>query len=182
MRAAKELGRAEPRRPYYRRPVLRIHQNRLDAEGRWRDEPGGGDANLCLVLCDRKMLGPHILAETRRAFPHALVVGATTAGQIAGGHMVDDAAVVTAVGFDQARVRVARARTDAGSYSAAGAELARQLGAPDLRMVFVLTEGIRMNGSELARGLVENLDSSVVIGGGLAADGNPVRAHRGLRR
>jgi len=45
-----------------------------------------------------------------------------------------------------------------------GDELARLLAAPDLAAVFVLSDGLGVNGSRLVRGLTASLPASVVVG------------------
>jgi len=54
---------------------------------------------------------------------------------------------------------------------AAGERLARELDPDGLRGVFVLSEGLNVNGSELVRGLNSVLPPHVVVTGGLAGDG-----------
>jgi len=53
----------------------------------------------------------------------------------------------------------------------AGARLAGSLEKDGLVHVFVLSDGLVVNGSELARGLSENLPAEVAITGGLSGDG-----------
>ncbi len=55
---------------------------------------------------------------------------------------------------------------------ACGRTLAQTLAAPDLRGVFVLADGLTVNGSELARGLAAELPPGLPVSGGLAADGD----------
>jgi hypothetical protein len=54
----------------------------------------------------------------------------------------------------------------------AGAKIAGELLAEDLRAVIVLSEGVHVNGSELVRGLNATLPEHVVVTGGLAGDGD----------
>jgi hypothetical protein len=151
--------------------MLAVHQNRVDENGRWANPLALAEAQLCLVFCSRTEPLPELAAHVQRAFPLAKVVGATTAGQIAGTALVDGAAVVTAVRFATSTVAVCSANTAQLGPFGAGVALAKGLSRPGLRMAMVFCEGIRMNGSELARGLAEHVDPSVLIAGGLAADG-----------
>jgi hypothetical protein len=50
--------------------------------------------------------------------------------------------------------------------------IADKLKAPDLRAVFVLSNGTEINGSELVRALDEKLAGDVIVTGGLAGDGD----------
>ena len=50
--------------------------------------------------------------------------------------------------------------------------MAISLAADDLKHVFVLSEGLNINGSELVRGLTENLPLGTTLTGGLSGDGD----------
>jgi hypothetical protein len=54
----------------------------------------------------------------------------------------------------------------------AGARLARELHDPQLRAVFVLSDGLQVNGTSLVAGLTQNLAAGVSVAGGLAGDGD----------
>jgi hypothetical protein len=98
--------------------------------------------------------------------------GCSTAGEIRGITVADDSVVVTAVEFASTTLRSARVAIgdSQGSFSG-GLELASAIPSSGLRHVLVLSDGLGINGSELARGLREGLPSDVVVTGGLSADG-----------
>jgi hypothetical protein len=112
-------------------------------------------------------------AELRAAFPQAVLVGCSTAGEIAGAR-VDDGSISVAVARF-ARTALRRALTEVqgppDSWQA-GARLAHQLNGPGLRAVFVLSDGLQVNGSALVAGLTQNLAAGVGVAGGLAGDGD----------
>ena len=60
----------------------------------------------------------------------------------------------------------------ASDSATAGAALAEQLCAQGLRAVFVLSDGLQVNGSELVRGLLAGVSPDVTVTGGLAGDGD----------
>jgi hypothetical protein len=60
---------------------------------------------------------------------------------------------------------------DPGDSRDAGGRLAAALDAPGLRGVLVLSDGLAVNGSELAAGLRDGLPAGVQVTGGLAGDG-----------
>ena len=111
--------------------------------------------------------------ELLAAFPHSQVLGCSSAGEIYGAELRDESLSCAVVRFAHTRLRRAFARVEgtAGSF-AAGAAVAEQLAAPDLRGVFVLSDGHTVNGTALIRGLGSALPENVVITGGLAGDGN----------
>lgn len=123
---------------------------------------GDGDAPLRRALRD-----------LRADFPRSFVVGCSTAGEIHGASIRDGSLSVAIARFDQTRVAKASAPVAASDGSrAAGEAIARDLAAPDLRSVLVFSDGLRVNGSELIRGLNAVLPQGVVVTGGLAGDGS----------
>lgn len=152
--------------------MLTVHQALLPAGGS-SDESAGllEGAQLALLFCGESAATPELVERTRAAFPGAAVVGATTAGHIAGVDIHDRDAVATGVRFDDSRIRVASASLEGGSEEA-GAALARELAAPDLSLVLVLSEGVDVNGSALVRGMLAHMPPHVPLFGGLSANGS----------
>jgi len=115
---------------------------------------------------------PELWRELRGRHPTARILAGSTAGEIAGTRVLDDSVVVTSISFQATNVRCAAvAIDDAGSSERAGAQLAGELLASDLRHVFVLSDGLKVNGSELVRGLSAQLPTAVALTGGLCGDG-----------
>jgi hypothetical protein len=114
-----------------------------------------------------------ILREFDARFAGVALVGCSTAGEILGDSIVDGTVTGAIVEFDATRTATACAPVPGPERSfEAGAELARALATPDLRGVFVLSDGLHVNGSELVRGLGAVLPPEVVVTGGLAGDGD----------
>lgn len=112
-------------------------------------------------------------ADLRRAFPRSIWIGCSTAGEIYGRSLEDNTLTVAVMKFTHTVLRMATSEIiDPGTSFLAGANLASTLDAPDLRGIFVLSDGLSVNGSELAKGLSQNLAQDVVVTGGLAGDGN----------
>lgn len=135
------------------------------------DDPQA-DANLVLGFGAREVLERDgLYEEIRTAYPRAEVLLASTAGEIRGTDVLDDALVLTAVTFDRTGVRgvAARIHGEDGSHQA-GADLADQLAGDGLAHVFVLSDGLQVNGSALIRGLAARLPEHVQVTGGLAGD------------
>lgn len=112
------------------------------------------------------------LDEIKAFFPHAHVVGCSTGGEILEDRVSDNSLVVTAVWFENSTLRFAETTLDdmEGSFDA-GAQLANDLDPDGLIHVLVLSAGLNVDGSALARGLHSRLPASVAVTGGLAADG-----------
>ncbi|MDD2925336.1 FIST N-terminal domain-containing protein [Rhodoferax sp.] len=104
-------------------------------------------------------------------FGHACYLGCTTAGEISAQGVSDGTCVVTALRFESARVQMtSTVLMDMSDSAAAGARLAQQLPAPGLRAVWVLGQGVGINGSAMIAGMTGVLGSGVLIAGGLAGD------------
>jgi len=156
---------------------MHVDQSKWSASSGWQDAtPGGAGRQAQLVLlfgATARMENPDALHELRTAFPDALIVGCSTAGEICGTEVNDDTLVATAVRFEHTEVRLAQAHVDTAADShTAGAALARTLNDARLVHVMVWSDGLQVNGTELARGLREQLPEHVAVTGGLAGDGD----------
>ncbi|MGB0712202.1 MAG: FIST signal transduction protein [Gammaproteobacteria bacterium] len=144
-------------------------------DGAWSGMPSAMDSSntLLVVFGGARFLDePGPIAELHAAFPQSLLMGCSSAGEISGVEVNDDSLSVAAVRFESSRIRLASAVLDDADRSAeAGAELARALRDEGLKGVFVLSEGLSVNGTELVRGINANLAENVVVTGGLAGDG-----------
>lgn len=116
---------------------------------------------------------PAALQELAAAFPQSVLAGCSTSGEIAS-EQVSDASISVAVArFNHTQLR--RALTEVAGQAdsrAAGERLAGQLSGHDLRAVFVLSDGLNVNGTPLVEGLAGALPKGVSITGGLAGDGS----------
>jgi hypothetical protein len=113
------------------------------------------------------------LDEVRHMFPGAPITGCSTAGEICSTRVHDDSLVVTAIKFAHTTVRLARVNIgDMTSSFDAGRRLAAALDPRGgLTHAFVLSDGLKVNGSDLVKGLTETLPKGVTVSGGLSGDG-----------
>jgi hypothetical protein len=118
------------------------------------------------------MKKPDRLAELRKLYPLAYICGCSTAGEIAGDQVTDDTMTATSVTFEGSKIHAAKTMIADPSHSFdAGVALAAALPAQDLVHIFVLSDGLCVNGSELVRGLSGKIPDGVAITGGLSGDG-----------
>lgn len=102
----------------------------------------------------------------------AHVTACSTSGEIHDEEVNDETVSVSVVQFGKTPLRVATSRCAANDLSgAAGHALGAQLRAPDLKHVFVLSNGLLVNGTDLAHSLQQEVGPDVSISGGLAGDG-----------
>jgi hypothetical protein len=128
---------------------------------------------LVLVFGAKRFQGEERpLAELLRAFPRSHVVGCSTAGEIFGTQVNDDSLSVAVMHLEHGSVRTA-VRNVAGPTASfqVGADLGTELIDDELRGLFVLSDGLLVNGSELVRGFSSTLPDGVPLTGGLAGDG-----------
>jgi len=156
-----------------------IEQNRwIESEG-W--EKGGADfqgklgssAQLVLIFGGNSALkNSDALKAISTAYPKAEIIGCSTAGEIYGTEVTDDTLAVTAIHFEHSSVHSTQTHIEKidDSYDA-GKRLANDLDKDSLKHVFVLSDGLKVNGSDLVRGLIDSLPEDVSITGGLSGDG-----------
>lgn len=114
---------------------------------------------------------PEPWVALRSAYPNSHVVGCSTSGQILDARLSDGGVIVGVAHFEQAAVRSSFVPIGAADDSfRVGRELAAGLVSDDLRAVFVMSDGLSVNGSELARGIGSVVPAGVVVTGGLAGD------------
>ncbi len=134
----------------------------------------GRTAQLVLIYCGTAICrNTDLLKEIHAFYPEAHLFGCSTAGEIAGTQVMDDSLSLTAVHFEKTLLRVAGTAVGgmADSY-VAGQSLASELAGKDLAHVLVLSDGLRVNGSDLVKGLIGSLPQGVSVTGGLSADGD----------
>lgn len=152
---------------------MKIEQLTWAEEGQWKHPEAHMDANLVFAFGSTAIMADAVhLRELRDAYPHAHLIGCSTAGEIQGTQVHDDSLVTTAVQFDRTAVREAEVNAaDCRDSAEAGARLADALAGPGLSHVVVISDGQHVNGSELAKGLQDRLGPDVGVTGGLAGDG-----------
>jgi len=118
-------------------------------------------------------------AELKAFYPGARLLGCTTGGEIAALDVHDGTVIATAIAFEHTAVKFAQERIAAGKTSFdLGASLARGLSAQDLHNVFLLSDGTKVNGTELVAGMQHVLGRDICLTGGLAGEaGSPRRSH-----
>ncbi len=113
------------------------------------------------------------LDDLRHAFPLSLIIGASGAGQIRQDQIFDDGLIVAVTRFSSTRLQLISLNIPDMTHSRKlGQDLAHKLYDEELKAVFVLTDGLQTNGSQLTDGINEVLPASVTVTGGLAGDDN----------
>ena len=116
--------------------------------------------------------------ELREMFPDACLIGCSTDGQICSDEIIESGVNAIGVRFDATTIRTAIETVENATYSRLyGEAIGRALASDDLAGVFVLSDGLAVNGSELVAGIATHV-GNVPISGGLAGDGLSIRRNR----
>lgn len=106
------------------------------------------------------------------AFRTSHIIGCSTSGEIYGTEVMDESLSVAVIRFAKTRLKLVTVNCFSGSASyLSGHSIAQMVAAPDLRGLFVLSDGITVNGSELVSGINALIKPDIVVTGGLAGDG-----------
>ncbi len=151
----------------------------LFSNGVWssREQSDGFDARKAqLILAfgsSAEMHLPETTAYLQERFPMAQLAWCSTAGEIIGSDILDESIAVTVLQLEKTQIRCTCIDIlSLADSESVGRELMRNLQAPDLRSIFVLSDGTHLNGSELVAGINQSNPDNIPITGGLAGDGN----------
>ncbi len=129
--------------------------------------------NLILFFGSPLMLkDSNIITHYRNKYPKAIINGCSTAGEIANVNVYDNTLVATAILFEHTKIIYNSINIETVEDSRnAGKELTNNFDFDGLKHIFVLSDGLNVNGSELVAGIRESLPQKVNVTGGLAGDG-----------
>ncbi len=140
----------------------------------WQPALNGVDTKSSLVLCfgPADLFAQHLHTLTT-SFPNAVISGCTTAGEILDDQVRDNSLSLTSIAFNKASVQAIQLEVSSFASSLlAGQALAAKLPHESLRHVLIFSDGLCVNGTDLARGLTQKLPETVSVSGGLAGDGD----------
>jgi hypothetical protein len=116
---------------------------------------------------------PAIYATILTMYPKADIIMNSTAGEIYDTRVNDETLSLTAIYFEKTKIKTATVRIDEVKNSLeAGRFLAAALDPVNMKSVLIISDGQKVNGSELVLGLREYLPGGTIITGGLAGDGS----------
>jgi hypothetical protein len=155
---------------------MKIEQRRWTKDNQWEvtsNDPIAIKANLVMVFGQRALLSSDDrFNEIQQFYPNSQIVSCSTSGDILDIEVSDDTIVVTAIEFEKTIIKTAILHIEDTSKShEAGINITNQLKGEGLKHIFVLSDGLKVNGSELVKGMNEASPDGVVVTGGLAGDG-----------
>ena len=152
---------------------MKVNQFKWTQSKGWNPElTKGSDVSVLLVFGNRQQLQQsNILESLKSNFPQSIIIGGSTSGEILDNEVFDNSVVVTALTFEKTKIKLGFVDCDSNEKSfAAGEDLARNFEHSQLKHVLVMSNGLHVNGTELARGMSKVLPPNVAVTGGLAGD------------
>lgn len=105
-------------------------------------------------------------------YPNSVFMGCSTAGEIFQDTVIDDSLVVAVTKFESTKLRLISMPILAIDDSfEVGVKIATSLISDDLKHIFLLSDGLNVNGTELLNGIKETSGDFISVSGGLAGDG-----------
>ena len=107
----------------------------------------------------------------KSAFPNAEIVICSSSGQISNQCVIEKDIVATAIEFDKTNIRSCEIDIiQNNNIDELGIKIKDQLWSDDLKSILVLSEGSKVNGTELINELIKQTNKLIPIFGGLAGD------------
>jgi len=155
---------------------MKLLQSLLLPTLEWKNDQGrldAAEAELVFAFGIREIIeAPDIYPALKARFPSAHIAIASTSGNLADQTIEDGGVVCTALRMEKSLTRAVEANlSDHADLESLCAHLADQLAADDLRHVFILSDGSRVNGTDLSDTFNSKLPQKVTLSGGLAGDG-----------
>jgi hypothetical protein len=154
---------------------MKIEQKKWDAKNGWHafnysdkiESP-----QLVLVFGNRELLEKEtVYQEIKTMYTTARIVLCSTAGEILGRNVFEKTLALTAIHFNQTPIELVETTiSNANDSLKAGETLAEKLPGKDLKHVLVFSDGLLVNGTDLAIGLHNKLPKDVSVTGGLVGD------------
>jgi len=157
---------------------MKIEQKKFSKVNGWetlkQDHFDSNNFNLVLVFGSSMIFEDDAVYKIiRNDYPNADIIINTTSGEIYDTQVNDDTISLTAVCFEKTKIKTSSVLIDEMQNSReAGQSLASTLDHINLKNVLVISDGQKVNGSELVQGLQEHLPSGTIVTGGLAGDGS----------
>ncbi len=135
------------------------------------------DSVATLILCffDPSSDFSETLTDLTQKFPQSQLVGCSSSGEIFDTYVYDKSLSCVFFQLEKSKIKVVASPIDSYENSfSVGQKIGQDLLAEDLKSIFILSDGLTVNGTELAYGVSQSISKAknqVVVSGGLAGDG-----------
>ena len=156
---------------------MKIKQKKFSSSKGWEclnnNSFDAGSCNMVFAFGSTSAFeDPAIYEHIRKNYPNADILMNSTAGEIYDIQVNDDTISLTAICFEKTAIKTAIVNIDNVENSReAGKKLAAGLDPVDMKSVLIISDGQKVNGTELVQGLKDCLPAETIITGGLAGDG-----------
>ena len=157
---------------------MKIEQKKYSPAGGWqvlnKDDFDSTSCNFVLAFGSPCIFeDTNIYDHINGHYPNADIIMNSTSGEIFGTEVNDDTLSITAIHFETTKIKTATVHIDEVTNSLEAGRFLASAFAPDgLKNVLIISDGQKVNGSELVLGLQEHLPAGTIITGGLAGDGS----------
>ena len=152
-------------------------QYRYTTSSKWEYVSGDttlkdSEVSLVMYFGSASRIGTNAFySDLSNKFPDAALIGCSAGGQILNDHLLHDSVILSAIKLSTTQIRsYSTTQIHYDDLAVKGRDLGQQLNAENLAGVFLLCDGLSINGSALLRGLTEGIDGKAPIFGGLATD------------
>lgn len=154
---------------------MKIEQRKWTAQAGWTYKPSAEPLSPQLVLVfghSSLVSDSKYFDQIKSFYPNSHLLLCSTAGEIMSTVVSDNSLIVTAVSFEKTTLNFGETSISSSEESLqAGETLAGRLPQANLTHVMVFSDGLKVNGTALVKGLRNKLPSYVSVTGGLVGDG-----------
>ena len=128
---------------------------------------------LILIFGARSFLEDETPFEfLKQKYPQAVLSGCSTPGEILGTRVYDDSLAISIIEFEKSQIQKVSVTLEEHETSKhIGKRLVNQLPKEGLKGIFVMSDGLQVNGTDLVKGINSVVGDDIVVTGGLAGDG-----------
>jgi hypothetical protein len=152
-----------------------IKKSYIYEDGKWDAVIDGSlDSQNTLVICFGSTNFDDIkdgFEEITNNFKNSIIIGCSTSGEIHNDLLYTSSLSVMVMKFEATTLMLSTVHIDSVDNSfVIGKKIADELTKIDLKSIFVLSDGLNINGSQLTKGFGSSLLADIVVTGGLAGD------------
>ena len=126
---------------------------------------------IILFASAKKELILEPLAQVIEFYKGVTLLGSSTSGEIYQDSIISEGLVMSVIEFETTLVKTLNLKIETTEESFKyGKEIATELRDDNLKAIFVLSDGLNINGSQLTDGISSCVGENVVVTGGLAGD------------
>lgn len=154
---------------------MKITQMSWDSSAGWKHIYGDTTITPQLILCfgSRSVLTDEShYYYLHKNYPNCTIVSSSSGGEILNDEVHDNTIIATLIEFEKTTIKTILLDVASTEMSfGIGQKIAQELNTQDLAGIFLITDGLSVNGSQIASGLSSLLHNKIPVTGGMACDG-----------